>query len=59
MVNGVILKAPFRFSAIGEKEELKSALENTTGILVRMNNSIENFQYSFIEKDRIEMLKVN
>ena len=59
MVNGIILKAPFRFSAIGDKEELKSALKSANGILDRMQNSIEDFQHSFVEKDRIEMLKAH
>lgn len=59
MVNGVILSAPYTFEAIGDSTTLKQALESANGIIDKMKSSIEDFEYTLDEKDRIEMLKVS
>jgi len=58
MLNGVILNAPYTFSAIGESTELKQTLESTLGLIDKMKANIENFQYSLEERDLIKMKKV-
>lgn len=58
MLNTVILTKPYTFSAIGDKKTLTETLKLPGGILDRMKNSIDNFEYTTTEKDRIEMKKV-
>lgn len=58
MLNNVILNKPYTFSAIGDKNTLSETLEMPGGIFDRMKNSIENFEYTISEKDRIEMKTV-
>lgn len=58
MLNNVILKTPYVFAAIGDKNTLAEAFEIPGGIMDRMKNSIENFDYTINRPDRIEMKKV-
>lgn len=58
MINGVILQTPYTFQAIGDKEALAQLLEGPIGILNRMKATFENFEYTLIQKDRIDMKQV-
>lgn len=58
MLNGVILDAPYSFSAIGESNTLRSALESPFGIIEKMKASIEDFEFELTNPDRIDMKKV-
>lgn len=58
MLNGVILKSPYTFSAIGDKVVLKQTFESPLGILERMKATFEKFEYTLDEKDRIEIKRV-
>lgn len=58
MINNVILNRPYIFSAIGDESTIADTLKMAGGILDRMQNAIENFDYTITEKSRIEMKKV-
>jgi uncharacterized protein YlxW (UPF0749 family) len=58
LLTGSIVKAPFTFSAIGDKKTLQEALEQPQGILQRMKQSIPGMDYALEQKDVIEMGKV-
>lgn len=58
MINNVILNRPYIFSAIGDKPTIADTLKMPGGILDRMQNAIEDFDYTITEKSHIEMKKV-
>jgi len=58
MVNNVILNPPYTFNAIGDKLNLKQALEAAGGIMERLKATYIDMKISVTEKDRIEMGKI-
>jgi uncharacterized protein YlxW (UPF0749 family) len=58
MLNSIILTPPYTFKAIGDKTNLKQALETPHGILDRMKATFDELNYTLEEKDRVEMEKV-
>lgn len=58
MLNGVILNSPYTFSAIGDSNTLRSALESPFGIIEKMKASVEDFEHELTVPDRIDMKKV-
>ncbi len=58
LLNGVILKAPFVFEAIGDKKTLEAALTQPEGILVRLTQSLGAVDYKIEQKDLITMQKL-
>ncbi len=57
-LNGVILTAPYRFDAIGDKKTLDDALSQTGGIIQRIRDSIAGVDVSIDQKDLVQMVKV-
>lgn len=57
-LNGVILTAPYHFSAIGDKKTLSEALNQPGGIVQRIKQSIQNAEITLDQKDLIQMEKV-
>ncbi len=58
MVNGVILRAPYTFQIIGDKDALEQILANQVGIINKMGATFQDFKYTLTKKDRIDMKKV-
>lgn len=58
LLNGAILKSPFIFTAIGDKEVLRDALEQPHGILQRLGQSVGGVETALDARDSIEMEKV-
>lgn len=58
MVNNVILNPPYTFNAIGDRLNLKQALESTGGIMERLKAAYVDLKITIKEKDRIEMEKI-
>lgn len=58
LLNGVILKQPYRFEAIGDKKTLLDALSQPQGILQRLEQSIKGSSAKLEQKDVIMMEKV-
>ena len=65
IANLPLMKDTTRFStengsgSTSQAASIIEALESANGIIDRMKATIENFEYSVEEKDRIEMLKVS
>jgi len=57
LLNGAILKSPFVFTAIGDKQVLKDALEQPHGILQRLSQSLGGVEMALVQKDIVEMEK--
>ena len=58
VMNGVILKAPYAFAAIGDNGTLESALKQPGGILERMTQSLGGVDYTLETKDLVTIEKV-
>lgn len=58
MVNGVILNQPYTFTAIGNRTQLKQALESTLGLIDKMKASIESFNYKLEDSSMVKMKAV-
>jgi len=58
LLNGVILKEPYVFSAIGDKKVLQDALEQPQGILKRLRQSLGGVDVKLEQKDQVTMEKV-
>lgn len=58
LLNGVILKQPFVFLAIGERNVLASALQQPQGILQRLSQSVSHERHLLEQQDIARMKKV-
>jgi len=58
MVNNVILTPPYTFDAIGDKINIKQALEAPGGIIDRLKATYTDIKFTIVEKDRVEMGKI-
>lgn len=58
LLNGVILKAPFIFEAIGDKKTLEAALAQPEGILSRLSQSLGGVDYQLEQRDIITMQRL-
>ncbi len=58
LLNGVILKQPYHFEAIGDKKTLQEALQQPQGILDRLSQSVKGVEVKLEQKDVVGMEKV-
>jgi len=58
LLNSIILKKPFVFTAIGDKQVLSDALQQPQGILQRLNQSLGGVEVALVQKDDVTMEKV-
>jgi uncharacterized protein YlxW (UPF0749 family) len=58
LLNSIILKKPFVFMAIGDKQVLRDALNQPQGILQRLDQSLGGVTIDLKQKDEVRMEKV-
>lgn len=58
LLNGIILKQPYVFEAIGDRKILEASFHEPQGILERMSQNIGGFHYTLEQRDLVTIEKV-